>query len=133
MRVKLSGSSSVSGPGGEYIEAKVHLYSEPMGGTLTGAAVMTGNMTSELETNKGHYMADMLLKPIVQQFKPPPAEGAQADAMEGDAESAVVPEADVASAEPDVTVPHNGEKVQFVNGDVGPADEVKDSDIADLI
>lgn len=86
VRLKLSGSSSVSGPGGEFIEAKVQLFSEPMGGTLTGATLMTGNLTSELEANKGHYMADMLLKPIVQQFKLPAAVGSEGDAAEGDLE-----------------------------------------------
>ena len=41
-RVKLSGSSSVSGPGGEHITGMVRLFSEPMNGSLTGTSILSG-------------------------------------------------------------------------------------------
>lgn len=122
VRLKLSGSSSVSGPGGEFIEARVHLFSEPMGGTLTGAQVMSGNSMSELETNKGHYVADMLLKPIVQQFKLPP----KADTLASDAEaSAEADESGAVGAEAgaalDAPAPQNGADVKGPDGAVDAA------------
>ena len=41
-RVRLSGSSSVSGPGGEHISGLVRLFSEPMNGSLTGTSILSG-------------------------------------------------------------------------------------------
>lgn len=41
-RVKLSGNSSVSGPGGEHITGLVRLFSEPMHGSLTGTSILSG-------------------------------------------------------------------------------------------
>lgn len=121
VRLKLSGSSSVSGPGGEFIEAKVQLFSEPMGGTFTGAAVMTGNSTSELEANKGHYMADMLLKPIVQQFKLPAAEEPEGDAAGGDAEGKEEAAAPAEEAGAELEVTENGADGDTADTGVGAA------------
>jgi hypothetical protein len=80
-----SGSCSVSGPGGEHILATVQLFSEPMTGTLTGAALMTGNAQHELEVFKGHYMCRVILKPLVERYEPP----RRVSAHESDNESAI--------------------------------------------
>jgi hypothetical protein len=88
-RARLSGSSSVAGPGGEHIEAIIRLFSEPMHGTLTGASLLCGNSMSELECSKGHYACVLRLKPLVQHFRLPEApDAAPHDAADGSAAAA---------------------------------------------
>ena len=43
---------------------------------------MLGNSTADLEHAKGHYLASLRLKPIVQQFKAPVVEGGSKDSSE---------------------------------------------------
>lgn len=68
-RARLSGLSGLLGPEADKAEATLTLYGAPGQGTLTGAALQSGDAIDDMATRGGQFVCHAQLRPIVYRFK----------------------------------------------------------------
>jgi hypothetical protein len=69
IKVHLCGKAGLTGPESAATTASLQLFGAPREGTLSGTALQRGNIGGDLLSTKGHFMCDVVLKPIVHRFQ----------------------------------------------------------------